>query len=419
MATNTNKKVTDVYASIDWQNGDVITRQKIKNIDDAAHETTAELKAAQSRTSTGDNAPVSGSLGERLNDMIVASANSSDITDETMLWIDTDIQDYTIPTIEDLEQLQDTVNIELAGKVNVAQGSAQAGKALVVGDDGLVTTDYASIPSDIGIALLDLLNHVAYADSNGRVYYNRLYNVINKNVYPLIKAVFDPGTNIIYTDDNLNDLKQYLTVKYYETSESEGSAIGSNDYSLSGVMTEGSNVITATYNNMHAAFSVVAVNYYNQRVFTYPGNLIAENYGCGANAEKSSSREPAAFSKDTVRNRASVYAPRGDSIPTVWSDITSSATRLSGHYVIPVPNDVTNVNVSIEPSTYYVAIRKWNFNKSTSQWIYGSDTGWQQGSASTNHPASENPKFIGVNIKFGPNGTETGTIPTRVTITME
>ena len=89
---------------------------------------------------------------------------------------------------DDLIELENTVNIALAGKadaaeteaalagkVEISQGAAQAGKALVVGEDGNVTTGEAGIPEAVKEALLELLEHVAYIDDHGQSYYDALY----------------------------------------------------------------------------------------------------------------------------------------------------------------------------------------------------------------------------------------------------
>lgn len=84
---------------------------------------------------------------------------------------------------DDLAELENTVNVALAGKVDVAQGAAQAGKALVVGEDGNVTTGEAGIPDAVKTALLNLLSHVAYVDGNGQSYYDALSEALGSDWY--------------------------------------------------------------------------------------------------------------------------------------------------------------------------------------------------------------------------------------------
>ena len=62
-------------------------------------------------------------------------------------------------------------NIE---KVNAQQGAGNAGKALIVGEDGIVTTAYTTL-SDMAItALLNCFAHVTWSDSYGQQYYDML-----------------------------------------------------------------------------------------------------------------------------------------------------------------------------------------------------------------------------------------------------
>ena len=64
---------------------------------------------------------------------------------------------------------------DLAGKVDADQGTANAGKALVVGTDGIVATGEAGVPDAVKTALLDIAQHVAYIDDQGQSYYDALY----------------------------------------------------------------------------------------------------------------------------------------------------------------------------------------------------------------------------------------------------
>lgn len=72
------------------------------------------------------------------------------------------------------------INYDLCdnSKVAIQQGSGNAGKALVVGSDGIVTTGNAGISAEISSALLELLKHVAYAEATGRQYYDALYEAL-------------------------------------------------------------------------------------------------------------------------------------------------------------------------------------------------------------------------------------------------
>ena len=123
---------------------------------------------------------------------------------------------------DDLTEFENTVNVALegkadaasteaalAGKVNVAQGSAQAGKALVIGDDGNVTTGEAGIPDAVKTALLEIFKHVAYVDASGQTWYEALeealrvdddfYNIYHRSLSEGLLSKLVGGAN---TDQN-------------------------------------------------------------------------------------------------------------------------------------------------------------------------------------------------------------------------
>lgn len=80
-------------------------------------------------------------------------------------------------TLQQVGQAADAaaVGTALNGKVAVQQGSGNAGKALVVGEDGAVALGEAGVPERVKVALLDIAQHVAYIDDQGQRYYDALY----------------------------------------------------------------------------------------------------------------------------------------------------------------------------------------------------------------------------------------------------
>lgn len=72
-----------------------------------------------------------------------------------------------------------------------------------------------------------------------------------------LSAVFDAGTNKIFTTDELGDLKQYLTVTAYVNITPY--ALSDDAYALSGTLAAGSNTITVTFLNKTTTFTVGGV----------------------------------------------------------------------------------------------------------------------------------------------------------------
>lgn len=125
-----------------------------------------------------------------------------------------------------------------------------------------VTYDIGStgsgVTESLKTALLQLAEKVAYIDENGQNYYDALQAAL----YPpadlvSISAVYTQvGT--IYDTDTLDDLKPNLVVTAH-MSDSTTHAI--TNYILSGTLTEGTSVITASYGGKSTTFNVTVTHY--------------------------------------------------------------------------------------------------------------------------------------------------------------
>ena len=99
--------------------------------------------------------------------------------------------------------------------------------------------------------------------------YHALYDVELES----IDVVLTLGTTYIYTTDDLDRLKQYLTVTAHWADDTTTTV---NNYTLSGTLTVGSNTITVTYQGKTDTFSVTA---YTGFYYTPDrGLLTAQNY---------------------------------------------------------------------------------------------------------------------------------------------
>lgn len=110
------------------------------------------------------------------------------------------------------------------------------------------------ISNAVKVALLALLEKVAYVDEDGQTYLDALENAL----YPpanlvSITAVFNQGENTIYDTDSLDTLKQYLTVTATMT---DGTTQTVTNYTLSGTLTVGTSTITAAYGGKTDTFDV-------------------------------------------------------------------------------------------------------------------------------------------------------------------
>ena len=102
------------YEAQNWATGDVITKNKIQHIEDGIAAIDAELVGARR-----EGGSTTGTLGERLNDMIIVS-ETQPISDNNELWIKSTTTEVQVPTYEDMEDIikvQNTQPIEEANKV--------------------------------------------------------------------------------------------------------------------------------------------------------------------------------------------------------------------------------------------------------------------------------------------------------------
>lgn len=103
-------------------------------------------------------------------------------------------------------------------------------------------------------ALLGLADAVGYKnDSIGATARSALYHALYDAELLRITAVFTQGTNIIYDNDSLDELKQYLTVTAFYDDGTSGVV---TSYTLSGTLTVGTSTITVTYSGETTTFNV-------------------------------------------------------------------------------------------------------------------------------------------------------------------
>lgn len=261
-------------------------------------------------------------------------------------------------------------------------------------------------------ALLACFEHVAWIDDQGQTYYDALEEALY-DTYPKIKATYAPGSHVVYTDDALDTLKPYLTVKLYEDVGDTGMIISANDYTLSGELVDGQSAITVTYDELTVTVKVAAVDYYDQAVWEYPGLLLMYEAAAGMTPGTNPYREPMVNDMTSPAIRVSWWATRGkDNQEAV---IKKDGTRLSGHYPIPVPNDATNIIVGILPSSYYINIRTFSLD-SNGRWTTYGETGWTQSSATFALPSTDEERYVTISSKFNASGTSAD-FPTNVDVT--
>ena len=135
--------------------------------------------------------------------------------------------------------------------VTATAGDVLSGKYFV-DSNGVLTlgTGGGGMDAETKDALLECFEHVAWADSDGQIYYNNLLNAL----YPLqsISAVYTQSGDV-YTDTPLNDLKSDLVVT---ATFEDGTTKTVTNYTLSGTLTVGTSTVTVTYFTETTTFNV-------------------------------------------------------------------------------------------------------------------------------------------------------------------
>ena len=297
--------------------------------------------------------------------------------------------------------------------------AGQAADAKATGDAiSDLTAAIAAIGSGISdiakAALLVCFRHVAWTDEHGQTYYDALESALYAGQYPKISATFNPGTNIIYTDDALSTLKQYLTVKHYESASDSGTTVSANDYTLTGVLTEGTSTIIVTYNDLTTAFTINGVvDFYNtwewnwtqsneRQLHIMPGNVVAGvgNNGIAINANTAMSANRRAFVAYKGKLPYSSYQTGED----------------LEYYPIPIPSTANKVTLSISPAERYVQLEIVKLVNG--QYTYYNSQGAVQGGVIATFTASED-LFACVGTKYSQPDATYSENPTGYSVVFE
>ena len=172
------------------------------------------------------------------------------------------------------------------------------------------------ISNAVKVALLDCFEHVAWVDDEGQVYYQTLYDALYARTLTSITAVFEQGQAVIYDDDTLDDLKQYLTVT---ANYDDGTSAVITTYTLSGTLNPGTSSIQVSYENKKA--------YFNVTVTHRPGVVTITNTlnGCTTSNSATSTTEGASYSATITASSGYILTGASVSITMGGVDITSSA----------------------------------------------------------------------------------------------
>lgn len=270
---------------------------------------------------------------------------------------------------------------------------------------------HIGISDSVKVALLNCFSHVAWIDEDGQDYYDALNAALYEADYPRIVAVFTPGNNPIYIDEGLNALKQYLVVKYQASMNAEDIIVPSTDYTLSGNLTEGDNVIRVAYNHLYTTFVVTAIDYYNIHEWSMANGLLKLWTNGGSGTKEVDNAEYAVLTN--LSTRRAMYTLKGT---TPCHNADNMSQIYNDKFPIPIPDDATTITVHVTPSSQYVnghiAKRKENGEV---EWLSQASPGWCQGTLIASLPDEVDRIFLPF-LKYDSAGTTYPTNPSEFVV---
>lgn len=216
-------------------------------------------------------------------------------------------------------------------------------------------------------ALLSCFRHVAWIDEHGQDYYDALASALYADQYPKITATFNSGTNTIYTDDDISTLKQYLTVKYFADSSSAGQVISSNNYTLTGTLTVGTNTIIVAYNRLTTAFAVSGVvDFYNTWSWSVGEGTLQKVVGSADPNMSDTTMYPSRISTTLTNSNRRTYPVLRGRTPYYNYGETGVATI---YYPVPVPLNANHVKITMEPTGQYIYMNTVPYDSANNKYL--------------------------------------------------
>lgn len=235
------------------------------------------------------------------------------------------------------------------------------------------------------VALLNCLRNVYYDNGNGEELYNQLAIALGGNTYPMIVVVFNLDGHNIYTDDTLETVKRYITVKYYENVTSDGIIIPPNDYELVGELNEGLDVLTVIYGDLTSLVTVNVLNWHNIHEWNYPSDIMTMYKGTFQPPTLDNDYNIRLNNADAYKNKYRVFlTEKGDSKSFI--DINQVPTSF---YPIPIPENSTSATIHISGNLQIrcVVVR---FDEISQTYSIITSTGWSESEVTRTYAQNDN-----------------------------
>ena len=225
----------------------------------------------------------------------------------------------------------------------------------------------------------------------------------------------------VYTVDKLDDLKNDLVVKYFQTQSSSGVILDSSEYALVGDLVPGTSTLTAIYGNIAAQFTVGnVVDWYSITDWSSSnvGLTVAVNRST-VSAQDPNGNYTLSLSGGGNGTRYSFCLTKGvKGYYSASADDPSTETGVyTDYYPIPVPTNATYMTISASASEMInVGIGLWAYNTATEAYARYLDSGWKDSpivltdfSGGTNQYLSVGVRSVGaafsnaptINVHFG------------------
>lgn len=382
--------------------------------DGKGYSANATINTTQKKVTVTGNQQMTAIAGRNVYELVLTRNNKVLSTANFILDVEPAAMDAnTVESESVIQEIGESVNAyldehpemvyQVDDTLSVAGAAADAKKT---GDEiADLKSDLDKVFSDNAkTALLNCFQHVAWVDAQGQTYYDALEDALYADSYPRITAVFNAGVNVIYTDDVLDTLKPYLTVKMYQTKQDTGTEISANDYTLSGTLTEGTSTIIVKYNDLRTSVDITGVvDFYN--IWEWSSDAT------GVNALSRMPSNSAEKIVDGVRrgieygsgierqnNRRSFCVDRGK------MPIINQSGQATEFYPVPIPYGATKLTATITPNTQQFASYVYRYEGDVNPDGYNylmvapSSISWKTGTDVVEFPAGEN-LFVGFNCR--------------------
>lgn len=235
------------------------------------------------------------------------------------------------------------------------------------------------------VALLNCFRNVYWISDNGEELYNQLAIALDGNTYPIIEVVFNLDGHNIYTDDTLETVKRYITVKYYENITSDGIIIPSNDYELIGELNEGLDVLTVVYGDLTSLVTVNVLNWHNIHEWNYPSDIMTMYKGTFQAPDVNNNFNIRLSDGGTNIDKYRVFlTERGDCKSFV--DVNQVPTSF---YPIPIPENSNSATIHISGNLQirFVVVR---FDEISQNYSTITATGWEISEVTRTYTQNDN-----------------------------